>query len=93
MRSNLNFSQSYKIFKKVTFQNIIDLHAKVNTIQVIWDKFEEIFNKIKQNMLTSEKVKTLTSDWLKQFLEVYQKSSVTPYMHVFVAHLHQFVHL
>jgi hypothetical protein len=55
-----------KLFKKVIFQNIIDLHAKVNTIQDIWDKFEEIKNKIKQNVLASEKVKSLSSDWLKQ---------------------------
>jgi hypothetical protein len=51
-----------KLFKKVIFQNIIDLHAKVNTIQDIWDKFEEIYTKIKQNMLVSEKEKSLTSD-------------------------------
>jgi hypothetical protein len=51
-----------KITKKFMFQNIIDLHAKSNTIQDNWDKFEEIYNKFKQNMLSSEKVKALKSE-------------------------------
>ena len=50
-------------------------------------------NQLKKNELSPQNIKFQTSEWLKTFLLVYQKSNVTPYMHIFVSHLHEFVYL
>ena len=55
--------------------------------------FYEILNLVKAVELDATQLKQRTHQWLELFLSVYSKSSVTPYMHAFVAHLHEFVHL
>lgn len=55
--------------------------------------FYEIVNQVKGVQLEASEVKQRTRQWLELFLSVYNKATVTPYMHAFVAHLHEFVHL
>ena len=48
---------------------------------------------MKNNKLTSQEVQIGTTDWLNEFLQVYQRSAVTPYIHIFVAHAHEIIQL
>ena len=50
-------------------------------------------NQLKKNELSPQNIKFQTSEWLKTFLLVYKISNVSPYMHIFVSHLHEFVYL
>ena len=68
-------------------------HQKVEKIQIIWDALNKIYESIKNNELPPQNIKFQTSEWLKTFLLVYQKSNVTPYMHIFVSYLHELVYL
>ena len=48
---------------------------------------------VKEVKVEPNDLKARTKDWLELFLTVYNKTTVTPYMHAFVFHLHEFVHL
>ena len=80
-----------KIKERINFENIINNHQKVDSLKTIWDTFSKIMGNIKKNEISPETIKNQTSEWLKEFLSVYHKSNVTPYIHIFNTHLHEFV--
>jgi hypothetical protein len=41
-------------------------------------------------MISPDIIKRETSQWLKNFLTVYSSEEITPYMHIFVCHIHDF---
>ena len=90
---SMNGPEKHKIFSQIKIREIIgdvDLGFKIETI---WSDFYKMFNQVKRNELKHDEVKLKTSNWLKNFLDVYESNKVTPYMHTFVAHLHEFVRL
>ena len=95
---SLNGPEKHRIFSKIKIHEIIDgddeeMLELGYTIVSIWTDFYDIFNEVKNNELAHDEVKTKTSDWLKNFLKIYERNKVTPYMHTFIAHLHEFVEL
>jgi hypothetical protein len=41
-------------------------------------------------MISPDIIKQQTEEWLNNFLKIYPSEEITPYMHIFVSHLHQF---
>ena len=52
-----------------------------------------IFNDIKSNQINTEDTKKKTKDWLLDFAKLYDVAHITPYMHCFSNHLHEFVEM
>lgn len=90
---NLKGPQKHKIFSKINIKDILGNHPKADTINFIWEEFYNIYNSIKKKELDSKKCKEATNRWLKEYLNVYQTETVTPYIHAFVFHLHEFIEL
>lgn len=57
----------------------------------IWRDFYNIYNLVKINKLNSKQIQDQTKSWANLFLSVFQRSEITPYIHVFISHLSQFV--
>jgi len=57
----------------------------------IWDQFYLVIFGAKDDTLAPIDIKSKTREWLKNFLKtvVDRDTSVTPYTHIFVSHLHQ----
>ena len=89
--NNLSGPNKIKVFKKIKIKNIIHDHPKAGCIHKIWMNFYSIYCKIKKNELTYEEVRLKTLKWLTAFLSCYQRTNVTPYIHVFASHLCDFV--
>ena len=68
-------------------------HERFDDVVKIWEEFYEIVNLVKAVEMESSEVKDRTREWLRLYLSVYNKATVTPYMHAFVQHLHEFVFL
>ena len=66
---------------------------KKEKIVTIWFQFWNIYNDVKENLLTPLEIKERTAFWLALFLQVYFAEKITPYIHAFVHHLHEFVEL
>ncbi len=67
----------------------------VDKISDLWSDFLNIlmFLKSCKSRKHSNFVKDQTKNWMTKFCQIYQKCSVTPYMHIFHAHIHEFIDL
>ena len=80
-----------KIFKNIKLDDYGKEHEKIGTIQEIWNEFWSIYNDLRKNVLSANEVKLKTANWWIKFTSVYHKSHETPYIHLFVNHLHEFI--
>jgi hypothetical protein len=62
----------------------------IKKLMKIWKGFFDILRKIKMDQLDTKRMKKETSNWFGVFLTVYTNKDVTPYIHTFVYHLHEF---
>ena len=82
-----------KIFKNIKLEEYGKEHEKIGTIKEIWKDFWKIYNDTRKNLLTADDVKQQTASWWNKFTSVYHKSQETPYIHLFVNHLHEFIEI
>lgn len=82
-----------RLFTNFNLAEIIPGHEKFDSVVKIWMDFYETVQLVKGVELEAAELRQRTRDWLKLYLTVYDKKTVTPYMHAFVAHLHEFVRL
>ena len=66
---------------------------KRDKLQALFKDFYEIYIGVIKNELNSFSLKDLASKWLELFLDTFHLSKVTPYIHIFCAHLHEFQYL
>ena len=61
--------------------------------ELTWTNFYDLIYKMKDDKITSTELKKQTSAWLSNYLDtvIDTSSSVTPYMHILVSHMHQHV--
>lgn len=90
---DLSGGEKDKLFKSIRVASLFPKLPNCDKIEEIWKQFYEIYTSIRHNLLDSIEIKEKTRDWLKLFLGVYTKKNITPYMHAFVAHMHEFVKL
>ncbi|CAF1105017.1 unnamed protein product [Brachionus calyciflorus] len=82
-----------KIFERMKLKNLFESNLKnCDKIDEIWSKFYTIYTSLKKDTIPdADQIKLSTSEWLNLFLSIYQRNDVTPYIHAFTNHLHQFV--
>jgi hypothetical protein len=87
--------EKVRLFEKI---NIIELFPELEdykAIHRVWKDFYKIFRDIKDQNYPLEnrvqKIKSMTDEWLKLYLKVFNDSNVTVYMHIFASHLYEFV--
>ena len=85
--------EKIKLFEVFNLKEIFPEHDKLESLQKLWDDFYDIINAVKRVKIEHSDVKRRTQEWLDLFLTIYNKTTVTPYIHAFVAHLHEFVFL
>ena len=85
--------EKIRFFEAFDLKEIFPEHDKLESLQKLWTDFYDIINGVKRVKLAHDEVKTRTQEWLDLFLTIYNKTTVTPYVHAFVAHLHEFVFL
>ena len=90
---DLSGKQIKKVLKKINLKKLFPTLNSKETIRRIWKGFYEIDKKISKNIIDYQTLKTKTENWMKDFLSIYTKDNVTPYMHIFVNHFHEFLRL
>ena len=73
--------------------NIFENFNRISDYMNVWNGFFSIYFKIKKNEFDHKNLKEETLKWFGDFLSIYSHEEVTPYMHVFVFHLHEFIEL
>ena len=82
-----------RIFRNTDLEDYGKDLENITKIKEIWSDFWRIYNNVRKNNLTADEVKVQTATWWIKFTSVYHKSQETPYMHLFVNHLHEFIEL
>jgi len=100
LHRNLTGKEKRRIFNNIDFvNNFPDLFendeekTRLKEYEEVWRNFNEIICFVKNNSKKSnaETIKTMTGNWLKIFLKFHFEDDITPYIHVFCNHLHEFV--
>lgn len=90
---DLRGPQKIKLFSKFDLKNLFPEYEDSHKVDDLWRKFYYIYNSIKDNKLVHYEIETLTKEWLNDFLKLYHRKHVTPYMHAFTFHLKEFVEI
>jgi hypothetical protein len=85
--------EKIRLFENFDIKQIIPEHDKLESVTRLWSDFYTIQNDVKNLKVNATQVKEQTRSWLALFLSVYNKTAVTPYIHAFVCHLHEFIEL
>ena len=90
---DLQGPEKKKLFNEVDLKLFAPNNEKIIKTDKLWKDFMSIFNDIKSNQLNTEDTKKKTKDWLLDFAKLYDVAHITPYMHCFSNHLHEFVEM
>ena len=94
---DLTGPEKYKVFNKIKISELFPCLPEADKIQDIWSNFLKINEVLKSSEdFDSEKITSLSddvTDWLTLFLSVYQTKHVTPYIHLLVHHIPEFLSL
>jgi hypothetical protein len=85
--------EKIRLFENFDLIEIFPEHDKLESLQKLWKDFFDIINAVKRVQIEHLDVKRRSQEWLDLFLTIYNRTAVTPYIHAFVAHLHEFVYL
>ena len=93
--SSFTGAKYLKILESIDIPNLFEFSSGQNLIKIqqIWKKFYEIIINIKENNWNHLQLQTETRIFYQLFLEKYLEKHVTPYIHGFVDHMHQFMEL
>jgi hypothetical protein len=88
-----------RIFQKVEELGLVDIFkignlkvADIVKIEKLWKDFFSIYKEVTTlEEVNPESIRIKTSEWLHLFKTIYAKERITPYIHVFVEHLWEFV--
>ena len=97
---DLTGPEKIMLFKHIDLVNLIPtnnmLFCDGHRIQQIWDNFFAIINKLKADTFTDEAISTLKNEifeWFTLFGDTYLTIDCTPYIHVLVHHVCEFLEL
>ena len=89
--------------RKIKLLNKIQLNASfpniphVDKVQTIWVEFKEIYEILQSNDPATDdqliNLKSRLNKWVLLFLSVFQAKHVTPYIHILVSHIPEFLSL
>jgi len=68
------------------FPDMEDVKSKNDVI----NDFNLIYLSVRDNILNAENIQILTTQFMKDYTETFMINSLTPYLHCFICHMHQF---
>lgn len=95
---DLTGPEKLKLFKKLKIPEIFPTFPQSNKVQEIWDGLLQIneylwSGTIDKKEKTLAEFKSVSTKWIRDFLTVYHTRHVTPYMHLLIAHIPEFLRL
>lgn len=80
-----------KLFSDFDLKKYAKGNEKIKKINQLWLDFYSMYTQIKKKELKHLDVKTKTKDWLLAFAAIYDAKHITPNIHIFVNHVHEFI--
>ena len=90
-RSKIFFNSRF-LFQSLLSTDLQEAHKlQLKHTYVLWNNFYHLYRLIKENRLSEQGsfFERKCGEWLRLFLDIYSLDQVTPYMHIFVFHVHE----
>ena len=89
--------EKLRLLKEMDIPKLFPTLKNASTLQEIWMEFKEIDTILRSTTFTDtsdvKEFETRVRKWMTLFLSVYQSKHVTPYMHLLVSHIPQFLEM
>ena len=92
--SKLNSTQIWELYDKLKNDILITkLNDVTNTkyLNIVFLNFLTIMSNIKDDKYTHEFARITIDNWLELFVKLFGFNSITPYIHIFTSHIHEFI--
>jgi len=93
LHRNLTGPEKIRLFQNIDFINTfpsIEMKKRIK-LQLLWKDFFCIFKYIKRGYQNPDMIQKMTARWLDYFTDIAESVKVTPYIHVFCNHVHEFI--
>ena len=91
--SSLDGDEIKQVLNKCDLEKLFPEIENIHTIQLIWLAFADIDKSLSEGNISANDLRNKTHNFLQLFLRVYPCKYVTPYIHIMVNHVHEFVDL
>ena len=81
------------LFEKINVPTLFPSLRQKQHIQKLWDDFYELIRSLSRSDCDADNFEISSKNWVRLFISVYQTKDVTPYIHAFAQHLHEFLRL
>ena len=89
---DLTGPEKIKLFSKISIQTLFPTVPKATKVQKLWTDFFSMYQTLRSTEKTSHVIfQSHATDWLKLFKEIYQTKHITPYIHLLVSHISEFL--
>lgn len=89
---DLTGPEKNRLFQAIKIPVLFPNLPKNEDIQRLWMSFYHLINQLKTDC-DGDTIKEDSQNWVRLFCSVYQTKHVTPYIHAFGMHVHEFLHL
>ena len=82
------------VFGKIALPEQFPKLDNVQAIQDLWDNFQQLYSVLQMDCvstLEAEKFQQDAKKWVEKFTSIYQSKNVTPYIHIMVMHIPEFL--
>ena len=93
---DLTGPEKHRLFTNLDWPAVFPSIPNIAIVQQIWSQFFNLVETLRADSVAEEEIKKFELDaksWLQCFLSIYQTKNVTPYMHLMVSHLPEFLRI
>ena len=90
---DLTGPEKHRLFTRIKIPELFPELSNKDVIQSLWEKFYEMYLLMNTEKPDSDVLKTEAEAWVTTYLTVYQTKNITPYIHAFAMHVHEFIRL
>ena len=89
--------EKLKLFKQIDIMKLFPRIPNAQSVHLLWKSFLSIYETLRSNTpLSKEEISEFrrqTQRWITRFLSIYQSKHITPYVHLLVSHIPEFLEL
>ena len=81
------------VFEKINIPTLFPALQQNQQIQKLWEDFFGLIRSLSKSECDADDFEKHSKEWVQLFTSVYQSKDVTPYIHAFAQHVHEFLRL
>ena len=88
---DLTGPEKKRLFETINIPTLFPSLHQSKVIQKLWDDFYGLIRYLSQSECDADYFEKNSKEWVRFFTTIYQSKDVTPYIHCFAQHVHEFL--